>query len=59
MAERDAAVHAPAGLRLQPTGLELLVDLLPVEDAYVDRPSRRRLARRGQEAAGVSHVPPP
>ena len=57
MAERDAAVHAPPGLPLKLAGAELGVDLAPVPDPDVDRPPRRRLPRRGQEAPRVSHCP--
>ncbi len=56
VAERDAAVHAPAGLPLQ-LGLagNRLVDLAPVAEPHVDRAPGRRLPRRVQEALGVSH----
>ena len=37
VAERDAAVHAPAGLGLEVVLGEVLVDLLPVVDAHRDR----------------------
>ena len=49
-----------AGLSLQLRGILRLVDLLPVLDPHVDGASRGQLAARGgQEAPGVSHVPPP
>ena len=42
VAERDAAVHAPAGLGLELVLGERLVDLLPVEQPHRHRPPRRR-----------------
>src|SRR5215472_6230388 len=59
VAERDAAVHAPAGLALELVGAEFGVHLSPVGDANVDRSPARRLPRRGQEAPWVSHVARP
>ena len=44
VAERDAAVHAPAGLGAEPVGLERLVDLPPVPQPDRDGPARRELA---------------
>ena len=43
VAERDAAVHAARALRAHLLRREVLVDLLPVEDAHRDRPPRRQL----------------
>ena len=59
VAERDAAVHASTGLLLEVLTREVLVDLTPVLDAYVDRTPHRRLARCRQKALGVSHGMPP
>ena len=59
MAERDAAVHAPARLAFQAAGRERLVHLPPVRQPQVDRAAGRGLAGRGQEALRVSHVSPP
>ena len=60
VAERDAAVHAAAGLALQLPELLLLVDLLPVPDAHRDGSARRQLAlARLEKALGVSHGRPP
>ncbi|CAB4696754.1 unannotated protein [freshwater metagenome] len=63
VAERDAAVHAPAGLRrddreqraADPVG----VDLVPVADALLDGAAGRDLAALLQEALRVSHGAPP
>ena len=60
VAERDAAVHAAAGLALQDTLFLGLVDLLPVHDA-----DRNGTARLGftltyfQKSAWISHRSPP
>ena len=59
VAERDAAVHAPAGLVLQVVLGEVLVDLLPVLDAHRHRPAGRELAVVLEEALDVSHVSSP
>ncbi len=59
MAERDAAVHAPARLPFQPAGRERLVDLVPVEQPQVHGTTGRGLAGRGHEALRVSHELPP
>jgi hypothetical protein len=56
VAERDAAVHAPAGLGLELALGEGLVDLVPVEEAHRHRPPRRQLARVLQEAFDVAHA---
>ena len=56
VAERDAAVHAAAGLRLQVGAREVLVDLAPVPQPQVDRPAHGQLPRGGQEPLGVTHV---
>ena len=58
--ERDAAVHAAAGLALQLRDLLLLVDLFPVPDAHGHRSAGRELALAGVEKAlGISHGKPP
>ena len=60
VAERDAAVHAAAGLPLELAELLLLVDLLPVPDADRDRTSGGELALADVEKAlRVSHGKPP
>ena len=60
VAERDAAVHAAAGLALELPELLLLVDLLPVPDADRDRTAGGELALAGGEKAlRVSHGKPP
>ena len=58
VAERDAAVHAPARLPLQAAGRERLVHLAPVPQPQVDRAPDRGLAGRGQETLRVSHDRP-
>ena len=55
VAERDAAVHAAAGLALQAPGREVVVDLAPVPDPHVHRPAGRGLARGGQKSLGIGH----
>ncbi|CAB4736450.1 unannotated protein [freshwater metagenome] len=55
MAERDAAVHAASGLLLDLRLAELLIDLTPVLEPYVNRPSRRKLPVCRHEALRVSH----
>src|SRR3712207_71551 len=67
MAERDAAVHAAGRLLahradredLVLTGLAGEVDVLPVQDAHVDRTPRRQLPVELQEPRRVSHERPP
>ena len=58
VAERDAAVHAAAGLALQRGGAELGVHLAPVLDPHVHRAAGGRLPLRGQESLRVSHARP-
>ena len=55
VAEGDAAVHAARRLVVQVLRGEVLVDLLPVADADVDRAARRQLAVVLEEAGGVGH----
>ncbi len=60
VAERDAAVHAAAGLAAQLGGVALLVDLFPVHDAHRHGPTLRQLALGDlQKALRVSHPSPP
>ena len=60
VAERDAAVHAAAGLALELAELLLLVDLAPVPDPDRHGPAGGELALAGLEKAlGVSHGMPP
>ncbi len=55
VAERDAAVHAAAGLLLERLAGERLVDLPPVEQAHRHRPARRGLATPLEESGGLTH----
>ena len=55
VAEGDAAIHAPAGLRLESAVLELLVDLFPVPDPDVDGAPLRQLPAGFHEPTGISH----
>ena len=59
VAERDAAVHAPAGLRLQLLVWERLVDLAPVVQPHRHRTAGRCLAGPLQEAGRLTHGPTP
>ena len=59
VAERDAAVHAPTGLRDERLSGERLVDLVPVAQADGNRPAGGRLALPLEEAGGLTHARPP
>src|SRR5690606_29239505 len=60
VAERDAAVHAPAGLATQLGRVLLLVDLLPVHEPQAHGPPLGQLALLYlEEALRVSHQSPP
>ena len=56
VAKGDAAVHASRGLGLRGLLREVLIDLLPVADAHVDRPSGRKRAVDLQKTLGVGHL---
>ena len=56
VAERDAAVHAAAACVAELVDREVLVDLVPVEEAHGHRPPRRQLAPVLQEPGRVTHV---
>ena len=59
VAERDAAVHAAAGLRHEHVARERLVDLAPVVQAHRHRPTGWRLTRPAEEAGRLTHVRTP
>ena len=60
VAERNSAVHAPAGLPTQLVDILSFIDLTPVLQAHRHRPTGRQLALTGGEKAlGVSHETPP
>ena len=55
IAERDATVHTPAGLRSEAVLAERLVDLLPVPEPDRYRSTVRELPVVFEEASGVAH----
>ena len=59
VAERNAAVHAPARLHLQLVARERLVDLFPVAQPHRHRTPRRRRPVVLHEAFDVTHEPNP
>src|SRR4051812_23183060 len=59
VAERDAAVHASAGLRLDLVEREVVVDLFPIEQAHWHVAPRRHLPSPLQKPSDLTHARPP
>jgi hypothetical protein len=59
VAERDAAIHAAAGLQPEPVGRERLVHLPPVAHPHRHRPTRGRLTGPLDEPGRLTHARPP
>src|SRR5262249_39658339 len=59
VAERNAAVHTPAGLCLELVSRKRGVDLLPIQDACLDGSTLWCFALPLQEAGGFTHARPP
>ena len=57
VAEGDATVHAARALRAELVIREGVVDLVPVEDAQLDRPPLRQLAGNLFKSGGLAHDP--
>jgi hypothetical protein len=55
VAEGDAAVHAPGTLRAEFFIREGVVDLVPVENAQIHRPTLGHLAGELFESGGLAH----